>query len=263
LLFEFNPRPLDDGLSGPLPAFLAPLSRAARENRPLEQPLLDIIGPMGFTGVDYGFTTARTLDRDSRGYRWTTLPKQWLAEYDHFSYIEIDPRVADRWTNPTPIIWDRRIAWGRTEVETFLQHAATYGIGSGAAVFFRDEHFSRTVFALHSPRRELDDRQAECWVKAIPAMLMLAFEFHAIFRRQFVARGIAPLQQGAQLSPRELQCLRMASHGLTSNDIARKLGLAERTVNFHFCNIVTKLAAVNRAEAIATAVALGLISSRG
>ena len=263
VFFEVNPRPRDDGLMAPVPSFLGPLSRAARDNQPLERPLLDTIAPMGFTGVDYGFTTARTLDRDSRGYRWTTLPRQWLEEYDHQSFIEVDPRVADRWTNPTPIVWDQRIAWGRPEVERFLQHAARYGIGSGLAVFFRDEHFSRTMFTVHSPVRSLDERRKALWTAAIPALLILAFEFHAIFRRKFVAAGIAPLQQGAPLSPREVQCLRLAARGLTSADIAEKLGIVERTVQYHFCNILTKLAAANRTEAIAAAVTLGIINSRG
>ena len=260
MLFELNPTPRDDSLSGQVPALLAPLSAAGRDKQPLEKPLLQIISTMGFTGADYGFTTKRTLDRDSRGYWWTTLPRQWLTEYDRHSYFEIDPRVADRWLNPTPIIWDRRIAWGRPKVEAFLDHAAEYGIGSGTAVFFRDEHYSKTMFALHAPSRELNDQQVTTWASMMPGILMLAFEFHAIFRRNFVAAGVPPLQEGAPLSARELQCLQLAAHGLTSGDIGRKLGLAERTVNFHFCNIVTKLAAANRAEAVAIAIARQVIA---
>jgi DNA-binding CsgD family transcriptional regulator len=91
---------------------------------------------------------------------------------------------------------------------------------------------------------------------------MLAYEFHSIFRRQFVVAGIPPLQQGAPLSAREIQCLQLAAYGMTSADIAQKLNLAERTINFHFCNIVTKLAAANRAEAIATAVSRRIIGVR-
>jgi DNA-binding CsgD family transcriptional regulator len=260
LLFEFNPPPSHIGLSGPVAALLAPLSAAARDKKPLEKPMLDIIGGMGFSGVDYGFTTARTFDRDSRGYRWTTLPPSWVTEYDRHSYLEFDPRVADRWLNPTPIIWDRRVAWGRPGVEAFLDHAATFGIGSGTAVFFRDEHYSKTMFTLHAPLRELDESQVATWASMIPAILMLAFEFHAIFRRNFVAAGVPPLQEGSPLSAREIQCLQFAARGLTSSDIGQKLNLAERTVNFHFCNIVTKLAAANRAEAVAIAIASHVIA---
>jgi DNA-binding NarL/FixJ family response regulator len=61
------------------------------------------------------------------------------------------------------------------------------------------------------------------------------------------------------LSPREQQCLLLAAKGQTSADIALKLALSERTINFHFCNIVSKLAVANRAEAIGLAVSRGII----
>jgi hypothetical protein len=50
-----------------------------------------------------------------------------------------------------------------------------------------------------------------------------------------------------------------AAHGMTSADIAVKLGIAERTVNFHFSNLISKLGVLNRTEAIATAVSMGLV----
>jgi len=54
--FGLNPVPREDGPSGPVPAFLGPLSRAARDNLPLEPPMLEIVGALGFSGVAYGFT---------------------------------------------------------------------------------------------------------------------------------------------------------------------------------------------------------------
>jgi LuxR family transcriptional activator of bioluminescence operon len=51
----------------------------------------------------------------------------------------------------------------------------------------------------------------------------------------------------------------MAAHGMTSADIGIKLGIVERTANFHFSNILSKLGALNRHEAIAKGMQLGLI----
>ena len=47
---------------------------------------------------------------------------------------------------------------------------------------------------------------------------------------------------------------------MTSADIALKLSITERTVNFHVGNILAKLGALNRGEAIARGVALNLVS---
>ncbi|TMH10837.1 MAG: helix-turn-helix transcriptional regulator, partial [Betaproteobacteria bacterium] len=58
---------------------------------------------------------------------------------------------------------------------------------------------------------------------------------------------------------RERECLTLASRGLTSEDIAARLEISPRTVEFHFAGIRSKLAAANRQEAIAKAMAAGLI----
>ncbi len=62
------------------------------------------------------------------------------------------------------------------------------------------------------------------------------------------------------LSQRERHCLSLAARGMTSNDIAVKLGITERTVNFHFGNAIDKLGALNRNEAVARAIAHNLLS---
>ena len=89
--------------------------------------------------------------------------------------------------------------------------------------------------------------------------MVLTAGFHDLFMAQVVTRGLAPGQQGAPLSERERQCLQMAAHGMTSADIGIKLGIVERTANFHFSNILSKLDALNRHEAIAKGMKLGLI----
>ena len=65
------------------------------------------------------------------------------------------------------------------------------------------------------------------------------------------------------LTGRERQCLGMAANGLTSSDIGGKLGIAERTVNFHMRNVMRKLDALNRSEAIAKALTRGVIHAGG
>jgi DNA-binding CsgD family transcriptional regulator len=53
----------------------------------------------------------------------------------------------------------------------------------------------------------------------------------------------------------------MAAQGLTSADIGGRLAIAERTVNFHMRNVMRKLEAQNRAEAIAKALARGVFET--
>ena len=75
-----------------------------------------------------------------------------------------------------------------------------------------------------------------------------------------IEKGLAPATEGIPLSPRERQCLELASRGLSSVEIGGKLGVAARTVDFHFSNMISKLGVHNRQEAIAKAVRQGLFA---
>jgi DNA-binding CsgD family transcriptional regulator len=260
MLYYINPTPVNAGTYGPIASLLAPLSLAARNDTPLVKPLVDIVRSLGLESFTYGMSTAKTQRTETRFYHWTTSPRQWVDEYDRLSYFEIDPRVAHGWTDPTPIIWDQQIAHGRPRVKAFLDHAAEHGIGSGICVFFRDERYCRVIVTVDSPHRDLDDVRRLAWSEALVAILMLGIEFHAIFLRLFIARGVPPQQQGAPISRREQQCLILAAKGQTSADIANKLDVSERTINFHFGNILSKLAVANRGEAIAVAITRGIIA---
>jgi DNA-binding CsgD family transcriptional regulator len=76
-------------------------------------------------------------------------------------------------------------------------------------------------------------------------ILLLGIYFHEIFMSGLVQQGVAPRSEGAPLTSRVRQCLIHAARGLTSADIGRRLDIAERTVEFHFAGIRSKLS-VNR-----------------
>ncbi len=62
------------------------------------------------------------------------------------------------------------------------------------------------------------------------------------------------------LSEREIACLQMAGDGLTSEEVAVRLGLSVHTVNAYLGAATTKLDSVNRIQAIAKAIRLGYIN---
>ncbi len=66
-------------------------------------------------------------------------------------------------------------------------------------------------------------------------------------------------QPTTPLTEREIACLSLAARGQTSADIAMKLDLKTRTINYYFNKILRKLNAMNRQEAIAKALAANLL----
>ncbi len=56
------------------------------------------------------------------------------------------------------------------------------------------------------------------------------------------------------LTEREREVLRLVADGLSNKQVARRLGISERTVKYHINSVMTKLGADNRAQAVAVAV---------
>jgi DNA-binding NarL/FixJ family response regulator len=61
------------------------------------------------------------------------------------------------------------------------------------------------------------------------------------------------------LSAREVELLELVAVGLSNKAIADKLSISENTVKYHMKNILQKLAAKNRTEAVTQAIRAGLL----
>jgi DNA-binding CsgD family transcriptional regulator len=59
------------------------------------------------------------------------------------------------------------------------------------------------------------------------------------------------------LSPREMEVLDLAASGLTNKEIAYRLGISNRTVQFHMNSIFNKTGTNSRTEAVALAARSG------
>jgi ATP/maltotriose-dependent transcriptional regulator MalT len=73
------------------------------------------------------------------------------------------------------------------------------------------------------------------------------------------ARGVSNPLSTDDLSPREIEIVRLVARGLNDEDIAQRLFLSRHTVHRHVANIRTKLGVPSRAAAVAQATHLGLL----
>lgn len=88
------------------------------------------------------------------------------------------------------------------------------------------------------------------------AAALSAVHAGGVYLSPSVAARAVP-RRGTALSARELEVLRGVAGGLTSAEIARELGIAERTVKFHVTSVLNKLGATTRAQAAALAAERG------
>jgi DNA-binding NarL/FixJ family response regulator len=94
-----------------------------------------------------------------------------------------------------------------------------------------------------------------------------AAQHAAVSPRSFLCAGLteAMLRRATaiatQLSSRELDVLKLLAEGLSAAEIGARIHLSESTVKSHLAKIYQKLGVTNRAQALVTAMRMGLLSS--
>ena len=91
----------------------------------------------------------------------------------------------------------------------------------------------------------------------IASIRTIAAGGHAISNE--IKRLIAESPPAPDLTPRQLEILNSMSRGYSNAEIAKVFGINEVTVREHVANIMAKLDASNRAEAVATALRKSLL----
>lgn len=244
-----------------LPKFLRPLVTALPLGRDVGSAIVEIVQHLGFENFLYGASASPKLSQESKSYVFTTLSPEWVALYDQQAYIEVDPRLSRALDSALPVIWDHDSEYGQSaRIDRFLDDSLKHGVGSGVVVGIHGPHSVRVIVALSSRSPQISTIERASVANHLGEIVLFAISFHELFMKSVIARGIAPVSQGCPLSPRELQCIGLAARGQTSRDIAFKLGISERTIQFHFDSIRSKLGAANRQEAVAKAISSGLVA---
>ena len=104
--------------------------------------------------------------------------------------------------------------------------------------------------------------------KDAPSAEVVKAARHAVISpRSFLCAGLVGAMmrrasaESTRLSDREHQVLVLLADGLGAGAIAQKLYLSESTAKSHIARIYQKLGANNRAQALVTAMRIGLLSS--
>jgi DNA-binding NarL/FixJ family response regulator len=138
-------------------------------------------------------------------------------------------------------------------------------IGVPFVVLIDEPSPSWTAQALRSGVNAILPRDADmddvfCSIQAAHAGLVL---LDAEVTQSLVAKIRPPFEQETELiddlTPREIEVLRMLAEGLGNREMAVKLGISDHTVKFHISSIFDKLNAASRTEAVTLGIRMGLI----
>lgn len=184
-------------------------------------------------------------------------PKEWRDHYNQEHYMAVDPTVFYCSHNILPLNWTQ-LAGDVPEdpkLRRFMDEARDFGLNSGVSFPIHTAQGDSAMFSLASSAHHRMSQPRI--VTAMPYGQLFTAHLHEAVRRVF-ADELLPITR-VDLTQREQECLLWVTEGKTTWETSQILNISERTVTFHLQNAVDKLGVVNRQQAVARAVALGVI----
>jgi LuxR family transcriptional regulator, quorum-sensing system regulator SolR len=227
--------------------------RAAPDERQLFARIAEFAKKLGFEYCCYGIRVPLPVSNPAVAI-FDTYPAGWMKHYQESRFIEIDPTVRQGMSSSKLIVWPD--ASGASNASRLWGEAYDFGLRVGIAQSSWAAHgvYGLLTMARHADpltSAEIDDLTLQAsWLTNLSHALM----------SEFLVPRLAP-EASVVLTPRESEVLCWTGEGKTACEIGQILSISERTVNFHVNNVLLKLNATNKVQAVVKAVAMGLISS--
>lgn len=245
-------------LKGPFPSSQAQPHRSSSEVAVDTDPRVRIVAlakAFGFDGASY-FLFGHEHVRAKPIAHWSSAHPLWLRTYRRNNLHLADPRFAAIDMDTRHVVWG---VDGRLPPDScrFERWASRFGLGSGVALSICDSRMGWAVISWEHADPILGEFRRNVIAQSLGTLTTVsALALESIWSRPHLHRS--SVNDQPSLTARESECLAFVANGMTSGDIGTKLGISQRTANFHVGNIIAKLGALNRGEAIARAIALGL-----
>lgn len=206
----------------------------------------------------------------SLGYRWfacsshvnalapppgavmiTNLPEAWVERYAKRDYLDLDPIVATARRQGTPFRWlHPRLTENLTKGQArILLEAASFGLRDGVTLPLRGplgHEGSFSVIVDHT-----NGFECEPLAKALAA---------GKFAYETARRLLSDQRQLAELSPRELQVVRLVAGGKKYPEMGEHLNISKDTVRNTVRNAMKKLGARSKNHLVLRALEAGMIT---
>ncbi len=180
-------------------------------------------------------------------------PDEWRNFYLSSGFVSHDPVVAALAYRQGPFTWselriDRQLSLAGSEA---LQRLSNHGWTEGLVVPIPRGGSRYGLVSLAGKGRHFTPAE-----KSLIALLSICFHEHV--RAMAPAYGFPVPPAG--LTEREIQCLALIARGRSDRTVGVQLGIAQSTAHEYLENAKRKLKARTRAEAVALAVSLGIIT---
>lgn len=212
--------------------------------------LSTIVNGLGFEYCSYVLRTALPLP--SPAVTWaTTYPQPWVDHYFRNQYLEVDPVLEQISKKSLPVVWTDSLMASKPD---FWEDARAYGIRHGWALATYGKGATVGMLSLARSHDNVTDRELADTEMRLVWLSHLVHGLIGAIETQNLA-----LQGDAELTHREREVLRWSAAGKTAEEIALILGISVRTVTFHVTSSLSKLNVINKTQAVAKALLLGML----
>lgn len=178
-------------------------------------------------------------------------PKEWVSSYMEKRLWEIDPLIKRGITKSCFQFWHDTFSTNPPPNE-LKNLSSKFGFLDGLACSTVNKPFNDASLIIIADKNIKDGKRSRIILEALMPYLHIAHES--------IIRNKSHINYNGGLSLRECEILNWLRNGKTSWEISVILEITERTVNFHVSNIKRKLNAINRQQAVAAGIDLGIIN---
>jgi len=220
----------------------------ARSEADVVRELLKATADYGFSHLLAGIVPMRPLSSEEfrRNILLKAWPDEWCRRYAARNYARHDPIIQRLQTQTTAFLWQDCQGGAANKV---MMEASEFGLKVGLAVPFLTLEGQVAGISFAGNTLDLGDQGSSVLSTVACFAIGRAMRFR-------VNKGPGP---GNQVSRRERECLAWVASGKSDWEISSILGISESTVEKHVQSARVKLAASNRAQAVAEAIRHGLI----
>jgi DNA-binding CsgD family transcriptional regulator len=195
-----------------------------------------------------------SVNSTGRQYAVLTYAPEWVERYIDEDYARVDPVVQGCFRRFNPVDW-KRLDWSGRQARSFLSEALDAGVGNqGYSVPIRGPNGQFAMFTVSG--RKSDGDWARFTAEYMSDLILIS---------HFVNQKALEIERGTDfyamqnLSPREVDVLTMLAMGLNRAQAADSLAISEHTLRAYVESARFKLGANNTTQAVARAIAEGLV----
>ncbi len=180
-----------------------------------------------------------------------TYPAEWIKRYLEMNYVDVDPVLREGFHRSLPFDWSE-IKITTAAEQALMMDAMAHGVGPmGMSIPVLSKQGHRGLISLS------DSRPFQAWEEFRSAHLSdligIANRLHGRVVRELFG------EERPNVTPRELECLRLTAEGKDTTDIAIILDISPHTARDHLKSARFKLDCATSAQAISKAMTLGLL----